>query len=263
MLKQFSKLLHLVMFVRFRAQFTRMRGLLTIAICLFCFNAYSQQINGIIIDKQSGRLISGARIASSKGIVISDLHGGFLIAIKSSGDDTINVTVEGYALYQSSVSIRNAALIIALNKKAIELKEVKVYGGNRIADSINTRKMYAKAFNSAAPKFKDIVKVNTIDGPLPVTGVTIIPSEFIKALTYKHSREYKFKKTLIRDENDKYIDSRFSRILVAEITKLQTDSLSNFVDKYRPKIEALKKMTDYDIRVYIKKSLISFKHDIW
>jgi hypothetical protein len=114
--------------------------------------------------------------------------------------------------------------------------------------------MFAKEFNASAPKLKDIIVVSAAPGPLPVAGITIVPSQFIRALTYKHSREYKFKKVLIRDEQNRYIDSRFSENLVGTITNLKGDSLLNFMDKYRPGMEQIKKMSDYDIRVYIKTS---------
>jgi hypothetical protein len=121
--------------------------------------------------------------------------------------------------------------------------------------------MFAKEFNSSAPKFKDIVVVASAPGPLPVAGVTIVPSQLIRAITYKHSREYRFKKVLIRDEHNRYIDSRFSDDLVTALTGLKDDSLLNFMDKYRPGINQLKKMTDYDIRVYIKASGQKFRSD--
>jgi hypothetical protein len=119
--------------------------------------------------------------------------------------------------------------------------------------------MFAKSFNASAPKLKDIVRVSKGLGPLPIAGVTIIPSELIRAISYKSSRQYKFKKRLLTDEDDKYVDSRFDKDLVSEITKLQNDSLSIFMDKYRPAAGVLKKMTSYDVMIYIKKSLQSFR----
>ena len=239
-----------------------MRILFIAIIMLACLNTYGQTINGMVTDKQTGLAISGALITSSKSTVISDLRGNFSIAIKEI-NDTIRVSMQGYTLYQISNLIANAAIFIALDKIPIALKEVKVSAKrDRLTDSLNNREMFAKSFNSSAPKFKDIVRVSQGLGVVPIAGVTIVPSELVKAITYKHSREYKFKKTLINDEQYKYIDSRFNKGLVIAITRLQADSLSDFMEKYRPTINAIKKMTDYDIRVYIKKSLVEFKGNI-
>jgi len=239
-----------------------MRILFIAIIMLTCLNTYGQTINGIVTDKQTGQAISGALITSSKSTVISDLRGNFTIAIKEI-NDTISVTMQGYSLCKTSNLAANTAISIALDKTPIALKEVKVSAKrDRLKDSLNNREMFAKSFNSAAPKLKDIVRVSQGLGVVPIAGVTIVPSEFVKAMTYKHSREYKFKKTLINDEQYKYIDSRFNKSLVVVITKLQADSLADFMEKYRPDINAIKKMTDYDIRVYIKKSLVEFKGNI-
>ncbi|WP_214070909.1 hypothetical protein [Mucilaginibacter sp. dw_454] len=239
-----------------------MRSLLAIVALFICVDAYGQQINGIITDKQSGRLISGALITSSKATVLSDFHGQFTIAVKIPGD-TIHVTMQGYKLYQIPIPTANATLIIALDKQAIQLKEVNISGQrDRLADSLATRREFAKSFNSAAPKFSDVVKVGITPGLIPLPGIAIIPSQLVRAITYKHSREYKFKKTLVKDENDKYIDSRFNKTLVTQITNLKDDSLSDFMERYRPTAYVIKKMTDYEVRIYIKKSLIGFKSGI-
>jgi hypothetical protein len=239
-----------------------MRSLLIITALLLSFRLYGQQINGAVMDQQTRQLLANALITSSKGIAYSDVHGRFTIEIKNL-DDTIRISKLGYRTYQITGQAAKTTIVIELVKETIDLNEVKVFAKrNRIKDSLNTRAMFAKSFNSAAPKFKDIVRISKENGPIPIAGVTLIPSELIKAIGYKHSREYKFKKTLLRDEDDKYIDSRFDKDLVSKITKLQSDSLSIFMEKYRPTINLLKKMTSYDLIIYIKRSLLSFKRHI-
>jgi len=236
-----------------------MRKPLTIAALLFiCLNTYGQQVNGFVTDKQTGRFISGAFIKSAAAIVLSDLHGQFTIKVNQP-NDTLHVTMRGYEPHQQTVNEADKTIIIALSQTT-QLREVTVTAQkDRVADSIATRKMFAKSFNSRAPKFGDIVQVDVAPGPVPVAGVTIIPSQLVRAITYKYSREYQFQKTLLQDENDKYIDARFNKSLVTQLTKLEEDSLTLFMYKYRPTIVAIKKMTSYDLRTYIKKSLVDFK----
>jgi transposase-like protein len=238
------------------------RNVTIITALLFSSRLYGQQISGVVIDKQSRQLLANALITSSKTVVFSDVQGRFTIGTKGL-EDTIKISKSGYSTYQVTGQAANTSLLIELIKQTIELNEVKVFAKrDRVKDSLNTRAMFAKSFNSAAPKFSDIVRVTKANGAIPIAGITIIPSELIKAIGYKRSREYKFKKTLLRDEDDKYIDDRFDKDLVSAMTKLQNDSLSIFMEKYRPSISLLKKMTSYDLMMYIKTSLNSFKSNL-
>ncbi|NHA07538.1 carboxypeptidase-like regulatory domain-containing protein [Mucilaginibacter sp. HC2] len=233
-----------------------MRGLLTLLLIYTCLNTFGQSINGIVVDKKTGQPLTGAWVSASKANTISGIQGEFSINADKA-KDTLRVKMQGYKLYILPLNLVNSKNIrIDLEAAIIELNEVHVTAKrDRIKDSLNNRKMFAKEFNSSAPKLKDMIAASGSNaGLLPVAGVTIVPSEFIRALTYKHSREYKLKKELIRDEQNRYIDSRFSENLVSTITNLKGDSLLDFMDRYRPGIEQIKKMSDYDIRAYIKAS---------
>lgn len=239
-----------------------MRCLLILLIVCNGLCAYGQTVKGIVTDKKTGQPITGAWITSSKATTISGLLGEFTINIVKPSD-TLSVKMQGYKLNILPVDRSvNRTIHITLDQAIIELNEVHVTAKrDRVKDSLNNRKMFAKEFNSSAPKLKDIIKISRNPGPLPIAGVTIVPSQLIRALTYKHTRDYKFKRILIRDEQNRYIDSRFSETLVTEITNLKNDSLLSFMDKYRPGIDKIKKMNDYDIRAYIKSSLIKFRTD--
>jgi len=233
-----------------------MRSLLILFLMCTCLCSYGQGISGMVSDKKTGQPLAGAWVATSKANVITGIQGEFSIATEKN-NDTLRVKMQGYKLFVLPLnSANNKNIRIGLDAAVIELGEVHVTGKrDRIKDSLNNRKMFAKEFNSSPPKLKDMIAVSGSNaGLLPVAGITIVPSQFIRAFTYKHSREYKFKKVLIRDEQRRYIDSRFSESLVGTVTNLKGDSLLDFMDKYRPGIELLKKMSDYDIRVYIKTS---------
>ncbi|WP_419700161.1 carboxypeptidase-like regulatory domain-containing protein [Mucilaginibacter sp. NFX135] len=240
-----------------------MRSLLTLLLIYVCLCSYGQTVNGVVTDERTGRPLTGAWIATSKANVITGIQGEFSV-VGAKTNDTLWVKMQGYKLCVLPLNLANNKNIrVGLEAAIIELHEVHVTAKrDRVKDSLNNRKMFAKEFNASAPKLKDIIVVSGSNaGLLPVAGVTIVPSQFIRALTYKHSREYKFKKVLIRDEQNRYIDSRFSENLVSAITNLKGDSLLDFMDKYRPGIEHIKKMSDYDIRIYIKTSQQKFMDD--
>ncbi|MDN5284424.1 MAG: CarboxypepD reg-like protein [Mucilaginibacter sp.] len=236
-----------------------MRYLFILLMVCSCLCSYGQTVSGIVTDKRTRQPVTGAWVTSSKATAISGIQGEF--TINTAKSDTVKVKMQGYKLYGLPVNpSAKKNLQIVLEEAIIELNVVHVTAKrDRVKDSLNNRKMFAKEFNAAPPKLKDIIVVSSNPGPIPIAGVTIIPSQFIKALTYKHSREYKFKQVLIRDEQARYIDSRFSERLVTELTGLKGDSLLDFMDKYRPGIEKVKTMSDYDIRAYINISAPKFR----
>ena len=63
----------------------------------------------------------------------------------------------------------------------------------------------------------------------------------------------RFRGFLIRQEQDKYVDHRFSKALVRRITGLTSPALDSFMVEYRPSYETLQGFeTEYDYYSYIK-----------
>jgi len=232
-------------------------------ICGLCLSisGYAQKIGGIVIDKTTGQRISGAWVSTASANTISDMAGAFTIG-PVKGKDTLKVRMQGYQPFAqplSSASLND--VVVQLEQLTIQLNQVNISARrDRVKDSLNNRRDFAKDFNSHPPKFSDIIRPASMYG-IPYLGVSISASQLITALTYKHSRAYKFKKVLIADEQSKYIDSRFSEERVAQLTNLPADSLVMFMDRYRPGIEQVRKMSDYDLFNYVKRSLTAFKAD--
>ena len=74
------------------------------------------------------------------------------------------------------------------------------------------------------------------------------------------ARLERFRGFLIRQEQDKYVDHRFSKALVRRITGLTSPALDSFMVQYRPTYETIQSFeTDYDYYSYIKACGQSFK----
>ena len=69
----------------------------------------------------------------------------------------------------------------------------------------------------------------------------------------------KLQKILLKDEEDDYVDRFFSPEKVSSLTNLKGDSLQNFMNQYHPDIKKVKKMSDYDMVSYIKKSYTEYR----
>lgn len=237
-----------------------MRHLLIIFFICTSLAGYAQKINGIVTDKATGLRISGALISTGSSAAISDMAGIFSISVARAGD-TLRVKMQGYKRYALPVDpSKTTDIIVQLEQATIQLQQVNISARrDRVKDSISTRIQFAKDFNSHPPKFSDIIRPGASVGPIPMVGVSIVPSQLIALLTYKHSNAYRFKQALIRDEEGKYVDSRFSDERVAQLTGLQADSLYHFINQYRPAAAQVRKMSDYDIFTYIKKSAAKFR----
>jgi hypothetical protein len=66
------------------------------------------------------------------------------------------------------------------------------------------------------------------------------------------------KKRLLREEQDDYIDYRYSRDYVAKLTHLQGDSLFRFMRDFRPTYDYCRKAATVDILVFINDSFKKF-----
>lgn len=60
-----------------------------------------------------------------------------------------------------------------------------------------------------------------------------------------------FRDRLIREEQDKYIDHRFSKTLVKTLTKLNSPDLEEFMKEYRPTYEMAVAFNDLEFGQFI------------
>jgi hypothetical protein len=64
---------------------------------------------------------------------------------------------------------------------------------------------------------------------------------------------------LIEQEQDKYIDHRFSKLFVHKITKLESPELEAFMQRYRPNYSFLMMLNDLEFGYYIEKCYDQYK----
>lgn len=71
-----------------------------------------------------------------------------------------------------------------------------------------------------------------------------------------------FQKRLLQQEEDKFIDYRFSKGLVRRLTLLTGNELDSFMRHYRPSYTFTKFASDYDFQLYIKKAFVRFQNGL-
>jgi hypothetical protein len=136
-----------------------------------------------------------------------------------------------------------------------ELPGVTIRSRNYLIDSLQNRKDYAKAFNYKKPSLGVVTNRNYTPGGV---GAAFDLDAIINMFRFKYNRQMlSLQKRLVQQEQDKYIDKRFSKWFVTRLTKLQSASLDSFMLLYRPDYEFLLTVNDIELGLYIEES---YKH---
>lgn len=134
---------------------------------------------------------------------------------------------------------------VSLHVNVTVLRPVMVKPPNYHLDSIQNRKDYAKAFDFKKPG------IGVVSTPGGAVGLDL--DEFIQMFQFrKNKRMAAFRDRLIREEQDKFIEHRFSRALVIRLTGLRGGELDTFMVRYKPDLLFTQFATDYEFQSYIK-----------
>jgi hypothetical protein len=140
---------------------------------------------------------------------------------------------------------------ISIHVMANELPGVTIKNRNYLLDSIQNRKDYAKIFNYRKPTLRISSNPNYTPGGV---GAAFDLTEIINMFRFKRNRQIlSLQKRLVQQEQDKYIDKRFSKRFITKITGLQGGSLDSFMLFYRPPYDFLLAVNDLELGVYIQK----------
>ena len=233
------------------------------------FQLFAQRLNGVVKDEFTNLPIQNVNIKTSSFATFTSITGKFSLLNAHIGD-TIKCTYIGYKSYYLVLNkINTDTIYICLEQNSIFLKDVTINGINSYKmDSIKRRKEFASVFAHDSPALKDIFinksaytytpySYNTsLNNTTSIVSINIL--SVIGLLNKNNAPVSKLQKVLLKDEESSYIDHVFSKARVSKATSLTGDSLSEFMDRYRLSIKELKKMTDYDLMLYIRKNYKEF-----
>lgn len=255
----------------FGKSYIDMRILLLFICLLFSHQLLAQNLKGFVKDATTRLPIQNAQIITASTTILTDQTGKFIVANTSIGSK-IAIRLLGYETIELIVSnqMLTDSARIYLKQSVFTLKEVGIQTKrNYKNDSLRLRKEYAAVFAYKPPNFTDMfINVDpSYRSPFaninPNSTASILKFNALSAFSLfgkKNKSTSKFKSILVRDEEANYIDQLFSKEKVQELTKLEGDVLADFMNKYRPSILELKKMTGYEIVQYIKKSYAEFSN---
>jgi hypothetical protein len=167
-----------------------------------------------------------------------------------------NKTTARYAVSQmKKTDYFDIALHVRVTEKFKTLSEVKVYRRSYTEDSMANRERYAKLFNYEKPGLSTSMN--------PTTGaVGLDINELINAFRFRRNRQMrKMQERLELEEQDKFVNYRFSKATVRRITRLQGADLDLFMKMYRPSFEFAATAELVEFYQHILNSSYQFKRD--
>ena len=228
---------------------------LLLIFCSTCSYAWAQQpLAGKVVKKGSAEILIGVTVANiSQGRHnISDMGGNYRIAARagdtvlfsSAGYQVDTVIVAGYMFAES--------FLVPMEPHVVALQAVKVEEGrNYQLDSVRRREEYAFILDKKHP-VKLMNEKRSADGP----GLSFSP---IGYFSKRERQKRELKKRLRQEEEDYYIDSKFSLSRVSQLTKLSGDSLRIFMWRYRPTYKFCRSAGSQDMLFYINEKLKLYK----
>jgi len=131
------------------------------------------------------------------------------------------------------------------------LPEVKVFSHNYRLDSIQNRKDYAKIFDYKKPGLAISSSSSSYIPGSVTAGLDL--DQLINMFRFKRNRQLQsFQNRLLQEEQDKYIDHRYSKRLVKQLTQLESPELDSFMVAYRPDYIVLQQMNDLELGYYVE-----------
>ena len=228
---------------------------------------YAQHINGQVLDYSTKLPIDNVVITYGQETIITTSTGKFSVQ-KNASIEIVGLKKLGYQDYNLNLNSNFKDFTVYLKPSSINLDDVLVLSKrDYLADSLKMRKEFANVFAYKAPTIKDVVvkkglRYPTFGSNLVSNSTSSILSfdvlKTIGLLTKNKSSISKLKKVQLKAEETKYIDHRFNAEKIASITNLEGYSLQSFIQKYRPSATEIRKMNDYQLLIYVKKSYTEF-----
>jgi hypothetical protein len=226
------------------------KRLLTFALLVSAYPSLAQiRVSGRVYDISKYRPLEAVSVLCSSGSgTVSDSLGHYSIIVRETDSIWFSYLNRPTPKYPVQTIPNYQNFEISLHVTSTELKEVKIMPRNYRLDSIQNRLDYAKAFNFRKPGIGSAIDLS------PGGGVGLDINEIINMFQFrKNKRMLAFQNRLLEEEEERYIDHRFSRALVIKLTGLRGDALNNFMKIYRPPLEFVDNSTDYEFQDYIKK----------
>jgi len=234
-----------------------MRSFLIFFLTVFISSAFSQNkvyLSGTLKDSISNQPLQFASVTNvtTRQTVLSNKNGFFKIAV--SQNQLLSFASVGYnfdTVLINEKKLQKDTLHILLSPLTKSLADVTVYSNMKLS-----------AYQSDSLKRRNDFFQTMSDHTLPVFSNGNSGSGIGLNLDRFYGREKRKKKAIDlfdQIEQEQYINYRFTPLLVSKYATLSADSLSLFIQQYRPAYSWLRKHTEEeDVLYYINDKLKLF-----
>lgn len=221
--------------------------------------AQNLTVSGIVYDISGRRPIESVIVYSNNNHAFTDSIGRYIITVKAK--DSIWFSLFGKNTHKYPLDtvedLRNFNVMIHV--AGFDLPEVRVRNSYYKLDSIQNRKDYAQFFNYRAPGIRLGGGNQQMFGPSGLT-IGLDLDEIINMFRIKRNRNLQFLQArLLKQEQEKYVQYRFTKRFVIKLTHLEGAQLDSFMEYCRPSYDILGLLNDLELGYYIQKKFQAFK----
>jgi hypothetical protein len=233
--------------------------LLVLSVC-FLTEAHAQvvTISGTVYDISARRPLEAVGVLSTSGRgTITDSLGKYTITVPARDSIWFSLIGKTTMKYPVDTITNLDNFNVMIHIRSFELPEVKVRNSYYKFDSLQNRKDYAKIFDFKKPGLR--LSNNPTYNPGGLT-VGFDLDEIINMFRVKRNRSIlSLQKRLLDQEQEKYVNNRYSKQFVRKITKLTSPELDTFMVRYRPDYEVVQLLNDLELGYYIQQSFEQYK----
>jgi hypothetical protein len=205
-------------------------------------------VSGTVYDITKKNPVEAVSVLSTSGRgTTTDSLGRYTITVRETDSIYFSYLNKPTPKYSVLSIADHSAFDISILKKLTELPPVFIKQRNYRMDSIRNREDYAKYFNYRKPGLSTVTN-NSPGG----VGAALDLTELINVFRFrKNKRDVAFQERLIQQEQDKYIDHRFSKALVRKLTGLTSPQLEDFMKQYRPSYQMSQQLNELEFGHFI------------
>jgi hypothetical protein len=221
------------------------------------FLAAQVRVSGTVYEMNRTFPLAAVSVLTTQGRgTVTDSSGRYSITVSSTDSIFFSYLGKPTPKYAVSGIPTPSQFDVALHVNITTLKEVRVMPRDYRIDSIQNRRDYAKAFDFKKPGLG-------LSSSAPSSGnfgVGLDLEQLINVFRFRKNRSMEaFQDRLLREEQDKFIEYRFSRAKIRKVTGLTGPDVDTFMRYYAPPYEFVTDATEYELLEYMKKSGEQYK----